>query len=182
MIKDFCIQTNRLVIRPYIESDLSEAFELMQDEDLFHFLPMEVMSLQEYKNLFSWLLNCYETSYTADWFKYSFVITDKEAGNHIGWCGVGCLDFDHKYKEVYYLIGKSHWGKGYATEAVHEFTEYCFNILGLSKLVAVVKPQNIASKHVLEKLGFSYEFTVSDLPEEFDFYNGELFYSISKKK
>ncbi len=62
MIKDLCIQTNRLVIRPYIESDLSEAFELMQDEDLFHFLPMEVMSLQEYKNLFSWLLNCYETS------------------------------------------------------------------------------------------------------------------------
>ncbi len=83
---------------------------------------------------------------------------------------------------MYYLIGKSHWGKGYATEAVHELTEYCFNNLGLSKLVAVVKPQNIASKHVLEKLGFSYEFTVSDLPEEFEFYNGELFYSISKKK
>src|SRR5690606_30874393 len=108
------------VIRPYKDSDLSAAFELMQDKDLFHFLPMEVMSFEEYKYLFSWLISCYETSYTEEWFKYSFVITDKETGNHIGWCGVGCLDFNSQHKEVYYLIGKSHWGKGYATVAMHE--------------------------------------------------------------
>ncbi|MFR9710224.1 GNAT family N-acetyltransferase [Paenibacillus sp. MB22_1] len=181
MIKETNIQTNRLIIRPYKESDLLEAFQLMQEKDLFQYLPMEVMSLEDYKGLFSWLINCYETSYKEDWFKYSFVITDRETGNHIGWCGVGCLDFNHDYKEVFYLIGKSHWGRGYATEAVQGLINYCFNNLGLSKLTAVVKPENKASKNVLEKLGFCYEFTVSDLPEEFDFYNGELLYSISKE-
>jgi len=182
LIKELYIQTHRLIIRSYKESDLLEAFELMQDEELFQFLPMEVMPFEEYKQLFSWLINCYETSHREECFKYSFVITDKETGNHIGWCGVGCLDFNHHDKEVFYLIGKSHWGKGYATEAVQGLINYCFNNLELSKLIAVVKPNNIASKNVLEKLGFNYEYIVSDLPEEFGFYNGELFYSISKGK
>ena len=75
------------------------------------------------------------------------------------------------YKEVFYLIGKSHWGKGYATEAAQGLIQYCFSYLGLSKLTAVAKPDHIASIHVLEKLGLSYEFIVSDIPEEFDFYN-----------
>jgi len=181
MIKELNIQTKRLIIRPYKESDLQESFELMQEEELFRFLPMEVMPFEEYKNLFSWLINCYETSHKEDWFKYSFVITDRETGKLVGWCGVGCLDFDYQYKEVFYLIGKSHWGKGYATEAVHGLINYCFSNLGLDTLTALVKLENRASKNVLEKLGFKYNFTVSDLPEEFDFYNGELFYSISEK-
>lgn len=74
---------------------------------------------------------------------------------------------------MFYLIGKNYWGRGYATD-------FCFNNLRLNKLTAVVKPENISSKKVLKKLGFSYEYTVSELPEEFEFYNGELFYSISK--
>ena len=180
MIKETNIQTDRLIIRPYQESDLLEAFHLMQDKELFQFLPMDVMPLEEYKDLFSWLISCYEVNFTADWFKYSFVITDRDTGRHIGWCGVGCLDFNHNCKEVFYLIGKNYWNRGYATEALQGLIDYCFNNLRLNKLTAVVKPENISSRKVLEKLGFSYEYTVSELPEEFEFYNGELFYSISK--
>jgi ribosomal-protein-alanine N-acetyltransferase len=182
MLKEMSIQTNRLIIRPYMESDLLEAFHLMQEKELFEFLPMDVMSLDEYTDLFNWLIGCYETSYKDTWFKYSFVITDKSTGHHIGWCGIGSLDFDHDRKEIFYLIGKPFWGNGYGTEAIQGLMKYCFNDLGLKKLSAVVKPDNIASKKVLEKSGFKYEYTVSNLTEEYDFYNGELFYSISNEK
>nr|WP_269669441.1 GNAT family N-acetyltransferase [Paenibacillus sp. GSMTC-2017] len=172
------LETSRLVIKPYRASDLLEAFQLMQDKELFTYLPMDVMSLDDYTDVFNWLIGCYEISHTENWFKYSFVITDKETGSHIGWCGFGSLDFNHNVTEIFYLIGKHHWGCGYATEAIEGLMKYCFDELGLEKLSAVVKPDNIASKRIIEKLGFHYEFTVADLPEEFDFYNGELFYSI----
>jgi len=70
---------------------------------------------------------------------------------------------------------------GYANEAVKALVEYCFNELALTELVAVVKPDNRPSRNVLEKLGFEYVNQVSGLPEEFDFYNGELYYTLSKK-
>lgn len=35
-------------------------------------------------------------------FKYSFNITLKENGVHIGWCGIGRIDYDIQHKEIYY--------------------------------------------------------------------------------
>ncbi|HBI72161.1 MAG TPA: N-acetyltransferase, partial [Lachnospiraceae bacterium] len=92
-IKDLRIETDRLVIRPYKEEDLMECYRLMQDESLFNYLDMEVMSLDEYKRLFHWLIGSYDKGFDED-FKYSFNITLKESGVHIGWCGIGGLVYD----------------------------------------------------------------------------------------
>lgn len=43
MIKDMRLETERLIIRPYIEDDLMESFQLMQDEELFKYKEMEVI-------------------------------------------------------------------------------------------------------------------------------------------
>jgi len=43
------LETERLVIQPYTESDLIESFELMQNPELFTYLHMDVMTLEEYK-------------------------------------------------------------------------------------------------------------------------------------
>jgi ribosomal-protein-alanine N-acetyltransferase len=177
MIKDMKIETNRLLIRAYHENDLLEAFQLMQNKELFEHLPMEVMSFEEYKRLFNWLRDCYEKSYKDKWFKYSFVITDKNTGRQLGWCGVGSLDFNHNLKEIFYLIGRPYWGMGYASEAIKGLLEYCKNTLEIEEISAVVKPGNKASKRIIEKLEFNYEYTISGLSDEYDFYNGELFYT-----
>jgi [ribosomal protein S5]-alanine N-acetyltransferase len=49
MIKNLKIESNRLIIRPYMEADLVECFQLMQNKELFNYLDMEVMSFEEYK-------------------------------------------------------------------------------------------------------------------------------------
>lgn len=179
-ITQMMIETERLIIRPYIKSDLQEAFELMQEKDLFHYLPMDVMDFDDYKELFAWLIKCYETTPDQDWFKYSFVIIRKEDMLQIGWCGVGSLDYSSHERELFYLIGKPYWGNGYATEAVEGLIQYSFDELKLSMICAVIKPENKSSRRVLEKLGFRYERIISDLPEEYDFYNGELYYILKR--
>lgn len=181
MIKNMKLETERLIIRPYIEADLQESFELMQDKGLFKYLDMDVMSFEEYKGLFKWLMDSYETNYDSD-FKYSFAIFLKETNKFIGWCGVGVLDCFYPEKEIYYLIGREYWGNGYAAEAMTALLDYCFNIMKLPKIIALAKPENIASNKVIQKLGFKFQYIVSGLPEEYEFYNGEPYYSLTKEE
>ncbi len=180
-VKEMKIETERLLIKPYEEGNLEDCFKLMQDKELFKYLDMDIMSHEDYKELFRWLIDCYEINFDED-FKYSFNITLKESGTHIGWCGIGGVEFDHNQKEIFYLIGKKYWRKGYAKEASEALLDYGFNVMGLKEIVGLCKPENIASKKVLENIGLKFRYTIKGLPEEFDFYNGEPFYSLTKEE
>ena len=57
--------------------------------------------------------------------------------------------------ELGYRLARESWGKGLATEAASALADYAFGRLGLPRLVAVVYPENRASRRVLEKLGFA---------------------------
>ena len=179
MVKNLFIDTKRLIIRPYNLSDLEPSYRLMQDKELYRFLEFDVLSYEEYQELFRWLLESYEVSYEEE-FKYSFAVILKETGQVIGWCGIGILEFSKPDKEVYYLIGKEHWRKGYAFEAMQSFVKYCLENLGQQRVVAKVDPENIASKKIIEKLGFHFERVIEGLPEEFSHCHGEWLYSLSR--
>ncbi len=178
-VKDMRLETKRLIIRPYVQEDLMECFQLMQDKELFVYMDMDVMNHDEYTDLFTWLIDCYDIGFDKD-FKYSFNITLKENGRHLGWCGLGGLHFDISFKEIFYLIGKDYWGNGYAKEATQALLDYGFRRMNLNEIVAIVQPDNNASKKVIEHLGLMYKHIIQGLPEKFNWNNGELFYSLSK--
>jgi len=56
------------------------------------------------------------------------------------------------------------------------------NTIRLQRIIALAKPENIASNKVIQKLGFKFQHLVSGLPEEFDFYNGEPYYLLTKEE
>ncbi|RDV04274.1 GNAT family N-acetyltransferase [Undibacter mobilis] len=58
--------------------------------------------------------------------------------------------------EIGYWLGIEHWGKGYATEAVHALVDYAFTDLGYDALHAGARVTNPASRRVLEKCGFQW--------------------------
>src|SRR5438093_4100806 len=59
--------------------------------------------------------------------------------------------------EVGYRLARRSWGWGIATEAASALIEHAFRALGLTRAVAVVYPDNRASRRVLEKLGFVHD-------------------------
>jgi [ribosomal protein S5]-alanine N-acetyltransferase len=59
--------------------------------------------------------------------------------------------------ELAYRLARASWGHGIATEAASALVEGAFTRGGLLRLVAVTFPENVASRHVLEKLGFRYD-------------------------
>lgn len=173
------LQTERLIIRPYIESDRMESFELMQNPEVLTYMHMNVFSFDEYQGVFDWLMSSYDTPFHEP-FKYSFAIRSKETGAFIGWCGVGTLDFSAPDKELYYLIGREHWDNGYATEAAAALIDYAFEVIGLDKLYAKADPMNTASVRIIEKLGFAFDRILEGLTGDDSDCNGERMYVLKK--
>ena len=59
--------------------------------------------------------------------------------------------------ELGYVVRSHLWSQGYATEMGGAVVEHAFAALGLPTLVAFTRPRNMASRRVLEKLGFAFE-------------------------
>jgi RimJ/RimL family protein N-acetyltransferase len=71
----------------------------------------------------------------------------------IGVCGVEPREGG---PEIGYWIGVSHWGQGYATEAVRALIDHAFTAIAHEMLQAGTRVSNPASRRVLEKCGFQW--------------------------
>ena len=82
----------------------------------------------------------------------------KESGEIVGRCGLLRQTVDGETStEVAYLIARSHWGRGLATEAATALRDYALETLGERRLISMILPDNIASQRVALKIGMSHE-------------------------
>ena len=83
---------------------------------------------------------------------------DKDSSQFVGFGGLRSL---FGMAEVVYHFAPPHWGKGLATELARASLRYGFEEHRFERIVAVAKPENAASIHVMEKLGMRYEMHTS---------------------
>lgn len=107
-----------------------------------------------------WLRRCLE-AYKRRGFG-PWAVVEKRSGKVIGYCGLFYFpDINGRPEiEIGYRLARASWGLGYATEAVIAARDYGFNVLGLTRLIAMIDPENIASIRVAEKAGLRYEADV----------------------
>jgi RimJ/RimL family protein N-acetyltransferase len=55
--------------------------------------------------------------------------------------------------EVGYILKKTYWGKGYATEGAGACIKYGFELFGADKIYATIRPENTLSIAVAERIG-----------------------------
>jgi RimJ/RimL family protein N-acetyltransferase len=79
-------------------------------------------------------------------------VTDRTTGEVLGYAGLQHLE-DGPDVEVGYYLGRGSWGRGIATEVARCLVEYGLTDLALSRIVAVVRPDNGKSRNVLAKSG-----------------------------
>jgi len=82
-----------------------------------------------------------------------FLITARDR-TIMGACGF--VVHDKPMPELGYWLGVDHWGKGFATEALHALIDYAFGAYEFSALQAGARVTNPASRRVLEKCGFQW--------------------------
>lgn len=88
-----------------------------------------------------------------------WAVVEKVSSETIGYCGLFHYpDVNGRPEiELGYRLARAYWAKGYATEAVMAARDYAFDTLGLTRLIALIDPANVASIRVAEKAGLRYE-------------------------
>lgn len=143
--------TERLILRPFIESDIDPLFEIQNDSDAMRYT-FSAQSREESETNLVGHANQLQVIGYAPW-----TICSRENDRVVGWGGLLEDPFEPGYgTEVAYFFGKEHWGKGYATEVVTESIDYGFNRLQLDSIGAFARDDNLGSIRVLTKCGFIY--------------------------
>lgn len=87
---------------------------------------------------------------------------------------------DPDSRNLGYWIDRNCWGKGYATEAANAVIDYAFQKMRVKLLTAEHYVDNIGSRRVIEKCGFTYEGTLRRSMKAYDStYRDGCFYSMT---
>lgn len=86
-----------------------------------------------------------------------FHILEKKTNSLIGTIALIVRDTDIPFYELGYWVRTSQAGKGYATEAVKTLENYAFQQLGVKRLEIRTAIDNIKSRAVAERCGYSKE-------------------------
>ena len=144
------LETTRLRLRLFTHDDLQIMFKLGSDPDVIKYADTPARDLEEARERL-------EQGPLFDYEKYGygrFAVELKETGKVIGFCGIKYLP-EIDLPEVGYRYLKEYWGRGIGTEAAKACVEFARQDLKITKLVALIIPENIASIKVAEKLGMS---------------------------
>ena len=100
-------------------------------------------------------------------------IREKNTGCFMGRAGLFHFSHDETQEkiEIAYGLLPLYWGKGYATEILQEIKAWAAQNLSQFPLHALVHPENIASKRVLEKNGFAYLKNLVEDAVEYEMYD-----------
>jgi RimJ/RimL family protein N-acetyltransferase len=147
------ITGDHLVLRPLDKADIENRVRWFNDPEVRKTLI--ISELFELEKTLHWFDKMQTDNSRAE-----FVIEtiDKIP---IGVIGLAGIDSTHRTAEIYIVIGqKDFWGKSVMLEAESLLIGWAFNSLGLEKIWAEARPENVASLITMKKLGFQVEGTL----------------------
>jgi [ribosomal protein S5]-alanine N-acetyltransferase len=157
---DIILETDRLILRRLIMDDLDELFALYRDPELRRHFPEGVLTLDETREELEWHMNGVPDHPELG----LWATVHKETGKFIGRCGLLSWEIDNRLEiEIAYLLDKSFWHRGLATEAARGILKYGFERLRLSRVICLMHPENIASQKVAQRIGMTLESSVSGI-------------------
>lgn len=144
------LETDRLMLRPWVEDDAEELYKYAKDPDVGPVAGWPVhTSVENSREIIRAVLSAPET----------YAVCLKETGKPVGSIGLHRNDLatqDDEY-ELGYWIGKPFWGQGLIPEASREILRYSFETLKMKRIWCGYYDGNEKSRRVQEKLGFVYQ-------------------------
>ena len=144
------LETRRLKLRLFTHDDLPAMHLLNTDPDVIRYADEPVKDMAETRQRL-------ESKTLADYQKYGygrFAVELKENRKVIGFCGIKFIP-ELDLPELGYRFMKEYWGKGIGTEAAKVCVDFAREDLNMSKLIALIIPENIGSIRVAEKVGMT---------------------------
>ena len=146
------IVTDRLILRPFLETDAADVYEYLKEPSVNCFACMRLNSLEEARA---------EVKRRLGETEYHFAIALKDSGKVIGEIEAypepgdphGSGDSPRDTFSPCWMLNENYQGKGYAFEAARAFFDYLFSQKGARRIYAYTEDYNLASQRLCEKLG-----------------------------
>ncbi|MEH2298344.1 MAG: GNAT family protein [Nostoc sp.] len=172
MSKDFSLssfpqlETERLFLRETTLQDAEAVFAILCDPGVTKFHDLDSFtSIKEASALIERRAKRLERGDGIRW-----GIARKQDNVLIGSCGFTWNPQEHDAAEVGYELASTFWKQGIMTEAVGSILQFGFQKMGLRFVVGQVMVDNIASKKLLEKLGFHSQGVL----KQYGFFKGQF--------
>lgn len=152
------LETKRLILRPWKESDAEELYKYAKDPRIGPAAGWPVhTSVENSRQIIKDVLSAEGT----------FAVVLKESKGVIGSLGLmigesSNLGIEKDEGEIGYWIGVPYWGQGLIPEAVVELMRYGFEDVNLKTVWCGYFDGNEKSKRAQEKCGFQYHHTEKD--------------------
>ncbi len=153
------METERLILRRWEESDAESMFEYARDPEVG---PAAGWPAHRSAEESLRVIRMFRTR------KEAYAVCRKEDGRAVGAAELkmnGFTDLTERDDEceLGYWIGRPFWGKGLMPEAVREMLRRAFEELGMEKVWCAYYDGNERSRRVQEKCGFRYQWTAEDV-------------------
>lgn len=155
------IETDRLVLRPPSETDFEPWAALMADAEHVRYIGGPQPRAVVWRGLMT-MIGCWASRGYG-----MFSVIEKSSGRWIGragpWCPEGWPD-----TEIGWSFLRDAGGRGYATEAATAATDWAFEVLGWTRIIHSIDPENTPSIAVAKRLGSTRTGGGYVLPPPFD--------------
>lgn len=148
------VKTERLLLKPVCNDDMPLFEKLLSCSNTTQFLPGgKPYGLSR--------IHQYVENRMQHWQQYSFgtftVHLMEDSDSKIGYAGVEWVAENPNYADIRYAILPDATGKGYAFEAAAAVLKHTFASTSLADIYGVAVAENVASIHLLKKLGMRPE-------------------------
>jgi len=155
------LETDRLLLREFVAGDADALAAVISDPETMRFYPEP----RDRAGVESWIERNRRRYRDDGHGLWAMVL--KSSGEVIGDCGLTRQIVDGVDEiEIGYHVRRDLWGRGLAPEAAAACRDYGFERLGVERLISLIRPENLPSRRVAEKVGLSLwkEVMWRDLP------------------
>ena len=146
------LETPRLTLREFATGDVDDLARTLCDRENMQFYP-EPFLRADVENWIAGQLGRYASGRTGLW-----AMILKTSGELIGDCGLVEQQIDGVAEtEIAYHLQRDHQGRGLASEAARGCRDYGFEALGRTRLISLIRPENVPSRRVAERNGLVVE-------------------------
>lgn len=153
----------KLRFEKYKPSDFNEYYTLVQDDDQMKYITGKGLNKEQANHKFTSILEKSSVDENLGFFK---VYDDED--NFLGDCKLVYNKHIENSLEIGYMLKKEFWRKSFGTMVCEHLLSESRNKFPDLKVMAVIDPDNIASRKLLEKFNFEsyWKGIEHDLPTE----------------
>jgi RimJ/RimL family protein N-acetyltransferase len=147
------LRTDRLLLRAFRSDDIDALAAMQSNPEVRRFLGDGALLNREQ----AWGLM---ERFLGQWALCGYgMFAVEHDGQFAGWAGV-LHPLEWPEPELAYSLDRPFWGRGIATEAAGGARNWAFATLGMTRLASFIRPDNVRSIRVAEKLGAQREGVV----------------------